>query len=130
MENEIRVVVAIVQRQNRVLLVQRTLKAGVLNWQFPAGKIEKGEEQFNAAEREVHEETGVRCKAIKDLGHRVHPINNVLIYYIICDYISGKEHVKDHREIKTISWVNPSDLKAYIPENMYPGIIDYFELSD
>ncbi len=128
--NDISVAVGIVIRGNRVLLVQRTIKEGLLNWQFPAGKIESGENPSNAAEREIYEETGIKSKSLKNIGFRKHPITDVLIHYIICEYISGKEKVRDIREIQTLKWVKPVDLKAFIPEKMYPGIIDYFELDN
>jgi len=123
---EYSVAVGIVIRQNRVLLVQRTLKEGLLNWQFPAGKLESGENPINAVEREVYEETGVVCKAEEVIGSRNHPLNDIHIYYVICHYVRGKETVRNTREVKLVKWVNPADLSAYIPENMYPGIKKYF----
>ena len=122
------VAVSIVVRNNQVLLVQRSLKEnGLLNWQFPAGKLEKDEDPLNAAEREVYEETGIQCKALEKIGKRTHPLTEVLIHYIACDYIGGTEKIKNNREVKSIKWVKPLDLLAYIPNFLYPGIKEYFE---
>lgn len=128
MIDQIVIAVGIVIRKNRVLLVQRSHKEGSLNWQFPAGKLEMNEEPSNTAEREVFEETGVRCKAITHLGFRKHEANNVLIHYMICDYVGGQGFLKDSRENKDIRWVKINELRSYIPENLYHGIVSYFKL--
>ena len=128
MEKEYKVAAGIVIRQNRVLLVQRSLKEGLLNWQFPAGKLEMGEDVMNAVEREVFEETGIVCKAIHQIGSRRHPVTDVVIHYIACHYLRGQETIKNTKEVKEIRWVNPVDLTAYIPEFIYPKIPQYFEI--
>lgn len=128
MENLNRIAVSVIERSNQVLLVQRSSREGNLNWQFPAGKLEFGEDPFNAAEREVYEETGVRCKSIKTLGSRKVLEHKVFIYYVLCVYTSGKEFLKDRRENKDIRWVNVNDIRSYIPVNLFEGIAEYFEI--
>jgi len=128
MEKQIEIAVGIIIHRNRVLLVKRSKQEQTLDWQFPAGKLEFNEEPFNTAEREVYEETGVKCKAVKQIGARTNPINNVYIHYIVCDYLDGKEYLKDKRENKAIKWVNIRKLKSYIPTNLYKGVELYFNL--
>ena len=41
---------------------------GRLEWEIPAGKIEKGETKEDAARRECLEETGCTCGSIAELG--------------------------------------------------------------
>ncbi len=50
-------------RGEAVLLVRRANPPDAGLWGFPGGKIEPGEPLAAAAEREVREETGVRCRA-------------------------------------------------------------------
>ena len=38
------------------------------DWSFPKGKLERGEDELDAALREVKEETGLTCEAGEDLG--------------------------------------------------------------
>lgn len=128
MADPFRIAVSIIIRHKQVLLVQRTLREGDLNWQFPAGRLEAGEDPFNTAEREAFEETGVRCRAIENLGFRKNPLNNAHIHYVICEYVSGKEFLKDKRENKAIRWVNIQDIRSYIPNNLYEKISEYFQI--
>jgi len=39
------------------------------DWSFPKGKLEEGETFELAALREVHEETGMRCRLVRFIGH-------------------------------------------------------------
>jgi 8-oxo-dGTP diphosphatase len=38
------------------------------DWSFPKGKLERGESEPSAALREVEEETGLRCRLIREVG--------------------------------------------------------------
>ena len=54
------VVAAIIVREDRVLICQRTEDQPFpLEWEFPGGKIEPGEEPVAALERELEEELGI-----------------------------------------------------------------------
>jgi 8-oxo-dGTP diphosphatase len=54
------VVAAIVEREGRILICQRTAQQShPLKWEFPGGKIEPGESPAQALERELHEELGI-----------------------------------------------------------------------
>ncbi len=56
------VVAAILLREDRVLICQRTAdQPFALQWEFPGGKVEAGEEPVAALERELHEELGIRA---------------------------------------------------------------------
>ena len=52
--------------RREVLLVHRPAYD---DWTFPKGKLKPGERDEEAALREVHEETGLRCRLERDLGH-------------------------------------------------------------
>ena len=54
---------AVVLREDQVLLVRRANPPDQGLWGFPGGKIELGESLRDAAERELLEETGVRAEA-------------------------------------------------------------------
>jgi 8-oxo-dGTP diphosphatase len=56
------VVAAILVRGDRVLICQRTEEqAFALQWEFPGGKVEAGEERAAALVRELREELGIRA---------------------------------------------------------------------
>ncbi len=51
--------IVLVNRTGQVWLGRRAKAAAPHNWQFPQGGIDAGEGDFDAALRELHEETGV-----------------------------------------------------------------------
>jgi len=57
----------LVLKDGQMALVQVTNLKGETVWTFPKGHIEAGESAQEAALREVQEETGWRCKALKPL---------------------------------------------------------------
>lgn len=52
--------IVLVARDGRVWLGRRANTPPPLNWQFPQGGIDAGEDEYAAARRELREETGVR----------------------------------------------------------------------
>lgn len=58
---------AVVVREQRVLLVRRRNPPDAGRWGFPGGHVEPGETALAAAVRELHEETGLRGKALEYL---------------------------------------------------------------
>lgn len=64
-ERPIAATIAVVIRGDQVLLVRRANPPDAGRWGFPGGKIEQGEPLFQAALRELKEETGVTAEAIR-----------------------------------------------------------------
>jgi ADP-ribose pyrophosphatase len=61
-------VVMPVDEQGRILLVRQfRLPADRYLWEIPAGKIDDGENAFQAAQRELGEETGLSAKTWKEV---------------------------------------------------------------
>lgn len=64
------VVLAICERDGRILLNQRMDKRPIWDkkWEFPGGKVDKGEDILNALYREVNEETGLDILSHEKIG--------------------------------------------------------------
>lgn len=60
--------IALFDRQGRVFLGRRRGEATTHGWQMPQGGIDEGEEPYDAALRELHEETDVRAASVTRLG--------------------------------------------------------------
>ena len=109
----INVVAGIVINQNKILIGKRKDEdIGGGKWEFPGGKIEIGETNSEALERELYEELGISVKIGKELMNYEHMFKTT-IYNIsfmeIIDY-EGEICNNAHSEIK---WVKFSNLPEY-----------------
>ena len=64
-------------------------------WEIPAGKLEKGEDPYVCALRELEEETGLRAKSLTLMG-KIYPTpgytNEILYIYLATDFEEGETH--------------------------------------
>ena len=62
------VVAAILEREGRILVCQRTAQQShPLKWEFPGGKVEPGELPAQALERELEEELGITAARSEEI---------------------------------------------------------------
>lgn len=94
---------AVVVREDRLLLVRRRNQPDAGRWSFPAGKIEFGETIDTAVVRELVEETGVRATAGRfitavdaidydDDGKVQH---HFVIVVLLCQWNAGEPQASD-----------------------------------
>jgi 8-oxo-dGTP diphosphatase len=122
-QTRVRVVAAVIERDGRVLIAKRR-KGDKLGgkWEFPGGKIDKGETPEDALKRELLEELGTEaivgefvCSSRYDYDH----LSVELLVYRTRQ-ISGEVIPFVHDEIR---WVRPEDLSEYdFPEANLPVI--------
>ncbi|WP_322864924.1 NUDIX hydrolase [Aquicoccus sp. G2-2] len=103
--------VAVVLHEGQLLLVQRRKQPDSGLWGFPGGHVEWGEPVFQAAERELWEETTLRTKAERFLtnldviipdeagGVRFH----YLLVAVQCAYEAGEPEARD--DARDARWV-------------------------
>lgn len=102
------VVIRKINKKPHVLVCRRNeprCKEAHLKWEIPGGKVEMKETLLETVEREVFEETGIRCRPVKLLQshtNRVWKYSDedrwVLAFAVQCEYIGGEivstdEHV-------------------------------------
>lgn len=110
----IKVVAALIENDNKVLLARRS--TGDINvlgkWEFPGGKVEQDENEFDAIEREIKEEFELTIKAKEFLINNVceYPTKVIDLKLYKCDYVSGEFNLHDHSEYK---WVDKEELLEY-----------------
>ena len=88
------VVAAILEREGRILICQRTAQQShPLKWEFPGGKVEPGESPAQALARELHEElgiTGARCEEVTRYEFTYSGKNPTLLIFMRVTSYEGK----------------------------------------
>lgn len=109
----IKVAIAVIRKDGKVFIQKRPAKglmAGL--WEFPGGKVEKGEAITSALHRELEEECGLKVKNVKKIRQIKHAYTSfkVDLHCFAADYDSGKVRLKAAEDGK---WVKVSDLDNY-----------------
>lgn len=96
-EAPIRVIAAVLARDDRVLVCQRPLskRHGGL-WEFPGGKLEAGETDFDAAWRELHEELGVRVTAVSREEFAIADPGSPFLIAFVRVVVNGEPEAREH----------------------------------
>ena len=101
----IKVLAAVLEKNGRWLIARRKTGdrfAGL--WEFPGGKIKRGETHQECLARELNEEFGIRVRVGRYLGsvrYRSADFAIELIAYRV-SHLTGRFHLRDHEEIR---WV-------------------------
>jgi A/G-specific adenine glycosylase len=108
-----KIAVGVVSDGNRVLITRRAEK-GMLGglWEFPGGKIHRGEKPAQACAREIEEETGLRVGVEARIARVKHVYSHleVAIDVFHCRYLGGSvvlDGPTDHR------WITLEEASAY-----------------
>ena len=103
----IKVVAALIEKDNKYLIAKRsTGSLDVLDkWEFPGGKVEEDEDEFEAIEREIKEEFEIIIKASKFITNNIctYPDKVVDLRLYECKYISGTFNLHDHSIYEFVS---------------------------
>jgi 8-oxo-dGTP diphosphatase len=114
------VVVGIITRGEQILACQRRSSVRYpLKWEFPGGKIERGETPSQALERELHEELNIRARVgeqffrqewtYPDSVSDAHKDGAFRVFYY---YIHSFAGTPLNRVFEQIRWVNLAELQA------------------
>lgn len=104
---------AILQKENKVIICQRSNEMKLpLKWEFPGGKIEKGESRKECLKREIKEELDLDIEVLDPLEmvEYHYPNFSISLYPFLCRIISGKLTVVEHAQAK---WVYLDELDNY-----------------
>ena len=107
----IRVLAAVITRDDRYLICKRPAhkRHGDL-WEFPGGKIEAGESDLEAADREMREELGVSATAVSEpLFVRQDPGSEFSIEFMPVEIVGTPREI----EHSALAWVTVEEMLGY-----------------
>jgi|SRR5437588_3800571 len=109
-----KVVAALIVRQGKVLICQRTRHQPMpLKWEFPGGKIERGESPKAALARELEEELGITPRIGRQVAlitHRYRSGVAIELRFFVVETFQGE---LDNRIFADTVWARPKSLLRY-----------------
>ncbi len=108
MMKTIRVVAAIIEKNNKIMIAKRLKGEFAGLWEFPGGKYEEGETGEQAIKREIEEEFDVEINVDQFLCTVEHQYSSfyLIMDCYICDLISENMMLHDHSAIR---WIDPEE---------------------
>ena len=109
----IRVVAAMIERGGRYLITQRRPGAVLpLMWEFPGGRVEAGETDPEALEREVEFRLGVKVRPGHLIGFVSHPYEHYVVdlYLYECKLEQGEPA---ERNVNAFQWVTSTEFDRF-----------------
>ena len=117
----VEVVAAVIENENNEILCALRSPVMVLPtmWEFLVGKIEKGESEYEAIEREIKEELKCSVKATEIISKNTHEYENIIVSLtaIKCILVEGEPIADEHSKLiylkkenlKSLIWA-PADI--------------------
>lgn len=110
----------IVWKGDQILLIQRGKPPGEGEWSLPGGSQELGETLFQAAIREVREETGVEAVALSVLtavDNIVHDAAGALLFHytivdVVAEWQAGEPVAGD--DARAVCWAGPEEWERLV----------------
>ena len=112
-EHKLVVAGLIVADDRRVLIAQRRADQKLaLRWEFPGGKLERGEAPVAAVARELREELGVEVAVgrVWDVLFHAYPDFDLVMLVYACRIVLGEPRAV---EVAQVAWVEPKDLPSW-----------------
>jgi 8-oxo-dGTP diphosphatase len=119
----IKVVAAVIEREGQILVGQRRkTDSHGLKWEFPGGKVERGESPSAALARELEEELGIQAHIGREIVRYSHEYPKratiLLIFFSVTKYQGEPQSLAFER----ILWESPQKLPNY---DFLDGDIDF-----
>ena len=108
------VVAAVIEREGRILIGQRCAdRAHPLKWEFPGGKVERGEEARDALARELWEELRLRAVVGTEILRYEYSYGNNAPILLVFFRIEGFFGTPENRVFNRLEWAPPAELRRY-----------------
>lgn len=106
------VVTGLIRKGDKILVGQRPVGHSLAgHWEFPGGKIEKGESPEEALARELNEELGIEAEIgkLKLASSHSYGDTGIMILFYEVQFWKGEPKTVHHMELR---WVDPDELKS------------------
>jgi 8-oxo-dGTP diphosphatase len=119
----IKVVAAVIERNGQILVGQRRKSdSHGLKWEFPGGKVERGEAPVAALARELEEELGIQAHIGREIVRYAHEYPKratiLLMFYSVTEFSGEPQSLAFER----IVWEHPEKLPDY---DFLDGDVDF-----
>jgi 8-oxo-dGTP diphosphatase len=113
-EEHIRVVAAVIEQDGQFLITQRRA-AGSLGglWEFPSGRVEAGETDEVALQREVPERVDVSIAVAGRLASRTHRYDGYAVDIVLYKATLAEGESPRPSRVDDLRWVLPGELENY-----------------
>mgnify|MGYP005769512247 FL=1 len=122
----VRVVAAVIRKDNRIFATQRGYGEFKDGWEFPGGKIEEGETPEQALAREIKEEldTEIQVGKLIDTIEYDYPKFHLSMDCFWCEIMQGGLELKEHEAAR---WLSKEELYSvdWLPADV--GVIERVE---
>jgi 8-oxo-dGTP diphosphatase len=124
----IRVVAAVIQQDGKYLITQRRENASLpLLWEFPGGRVEPGETDEIALQREFSERLGAEVQVGKPVAFRRHDYDGYTVELVLYEATLQNTELEAKR-VKEFRWVAADEFSQYPFPPADTASMDDFEL--
>ena len=102
------VVCGFIKNNDKILITQRGDENYYGKWEFPGGKVKKGENIFSSIQREIMEELNLYVEPIKKINNYTFKKFNLIFIECSC---TNPNTIKLNEHIKYL-WLKPNELKS------------------
>ena len=122
----VRVVAAVIRKDNKIFATQRGYGEFKDGWEFPGGKIEEGEPPEQALAREIKEElnTEIQVGKLVDTIEYDYPKFHLSMDCFWCEIMQGGLELKEHEAAR---WLSKEELYSvdWLPADV--GVVERIE---
>lgn len=115
----IEVVAAIIKKEDKIFITRRGYGEFIDMWEFPGGKMEKGESREEALKREIKEELELDISKLQYLTTVDYDYStfHLTMHCFVCEISGGTLKLNAHNDAKWINY-NELDKQKWVPADI------------